>query len=94
MKYFPILDELFSSDSIIFLLIGLALAVFFAVKMRDTKKILIGIIVSLIVHASCEAVSNIHTTFLAELLLLLVGTIAIGCFLGFGIGWIVSKVRK
>ena len=48
MKYLPILDELFSSDSIIFMLIGLAFAVFIAVKMKDTKKNLIGIIVSLI----------------------------------------------
>ena len=94
MKYLPILDELFSSDSIIFMLIGLAFALFTAMKMADTKRNLIGIIVSIIVYAICEFISNIHTTFMVELLLLFVGTIAIGCFIGFGIGLIVSKVRK
>ena len=94
MKYLPVFEELFSSDSIIFMLIGLALAVFIAMKMRDTKKNLIGIIVSIVIYATCEFISNIHTTFMAELLLLFVGTTAIGCFIGFGIGLIVSKVRK
>lgn len=38
MKYLPILEELFSSDSIIFMLIGLILAVSIGVKMKDAKK--------------------------------------------------------
>lgn len=92
MKYLPILEELFSSDSIIFMLIGLILAVFIGVKMKDAKRNGIGIIVSLFLYAACEVISNIHTTFMAELLLLFIGTIAIGCFAGFGIGLIFSKV--
>ena len=37
MKYLPILEELFSSDSIFFLVIGLVLAAFVGVRMKDTK---------------------------------------------------------
>lgn len=94
MKYLPILDELLSSDSIIFMIIGLALAVFIGIKMKDAKKNLIGIIVSLIVYAICEVISNVHITFMVELLLLFGGTISIGCFVGFWIGLVVFKVRK
>ena len=94
MKYLSIFDELFSSNSIIFMLIGLALAVFIGVKIKSTKKNLIGIIVSLSVYVICEVISNVHTNFMIELLLLFVGTIGIGCFVGFLIGLILSKARK
>lgn len=93
MKYLPIINELFSSDSIIFMLIGVFLAVFIGMKMKDAKKNLIGIIASLIIYAICEVISNIHTTFMIELLLLFVGTIAIGGFVGFLIFGAVSKIR-
>ena len=46
------------------MLIGLVLAVSVAVKMKDTKKNLIGIIVSSIVYAICEGLSNFHTNFI------------------------------
>lgn len=38
MKYFPILDELFTSNSIIFLLIGLAVSIMIGVRMKNVKK--------------------------------------------------------
>lgn len=94
MRYFPIFDELFSSDSIIFMFIGLVIASIIGVKTKSTRKNLIGIIGSLIVYVICEVVSNIHTNFAIELLLIFVGTVAIGSFIGFLIGLIVSKIRK
>ena len=63
MRYFPILDELFSSDSIIFMFIGLVIASIIGVKIKSTRKNLIGIIGSLIVYVICEVVSIIHTNF-------------------------------
>lgn len=49
MKYLPILDELFASDSIIFLLIGLASAILMGIKMKGTKINLVGALISLLV---------------------------------------------
>lgn len=94
MKYFPILDELFASDSVIFLLIGLAVAVVIGIKMNKTRKNLIALIVCLVLYAVCEAVSNVHMGFMAELILLFIGTVSLGGIVGFLIGWIVSKVRR
>lgn len=93
MKYLPILEELFSSDSICFLIIGLVLAAFVGVRMKDTKKKRIGIIVSFVVYVICEVMSNIHMTFMTDLLLLFAGTIALGCLIGFGISLLVSEER-
>ena len=93
MKYLPIFEELFSSDTIIFMLVGIAFAAFAGIKMKSIKKNLIGIIVSLSIYVICEVFSNIHTNFMIEFVLLFVGTIAIGCFGGFLIGLIVvSKI--
>lgn len=94
MRYFPIIDELFTSDSIIFMLIGLVPAVIIGVKMKSTKRNLIGMIASLVVYAVCEVISNVHTSFMMELALLFIGTIAIGGFAGFLAGLIVSKVES
>lgn len=94
MRYLPILDELFSSDTVIFMLIGLVIAIPIGLKMKSTKKNLIGIMGSFIVYVICEVILNVHTNYMMEIVLLFVGTIAIGCFVGFLIGHIVSKVRK
>lgn len=93
MRYFPIIDELFASDSIIFMLIGLIPAVIIGVKMKSTKRNLIGMIGSLVVYVVCEVISNVHTNFMMELALLFIGTIAIGCFVVFLAGVIVSKLK-
>lgn len=94
MKYLPIFQELFESDSIIFLLIGLILAVLIGIKMNDIKKILVGLVLSFALYAVCELASNIHTNFMIELILLFAGTIAIGAIIGFLTGIIIVKVRK
>jgi len=95
MKYFPILGELLSSDSVIFLLIGFAIAVIIGIKWKNTGKNTIGMAACLVTYAVCEIVSNIiGMNYLVEIIALFVGTIAIGGFIGFLIGLIAAKVRK
>ena len=94
MKYLPILDELFSSDSIVFLLIGLTVAFAIGLILKSDKKRIVGMAASIIVYALCEVVSNISTTFLPEIIALFIGTITIGCFIGFLIALIVSKIKN
>lgn len=94
MKYFPIFQELFQSDSIIFMLIGLAITVFIGIKLNEIKKIIVCLVSSVALYAVCELISNIHTNYLFELILLFVGTIAISGIIGFLISAIVVKIRK
>lgn len=95
MKYLPILGELFSSDSAIFMLIGLDITTIIGIKMKNTRKNIIGVAICLVTYIVCEIVSNIIVmNYLVEIIALFVGTIAIGGFIGFIIGLIESKVRK
>lgn len=94
MKYLPIFQELFESDSIIFMIIGLILAVFIGIKMNDTRLTIISLALSFALYVVCELVSNIHTNYMIELILLFAGTIAIGGIIGFLISTIVVKIRK
>lgn len=93
MKYLPILDELFSSDSIIFMLIGLAVSIFISEKVKDSGKRMAGFTVSLLVYACCELLSNFHTNYMTELLLLFAGTAAVGSLTGFLAAAAVSKLK-
>ncbi len=83
MRYFPILQELFESDTVIFLVIGIAVSVFAGLRLKNHRKYIIGTILNAAVYAICELLSNIHTNFMLELILLFVGTIAIGWCVGF-----------
>lgn len=95
MKCLPILGELFSSDSAIFMLIGLAITTIIGIKMKNTRKNTIGLAICLITYVVCEIVSQVvGMNYLVEIIALFVGTIAIGGFVGFLVGLIVSKVRK
>ena len=94
MKYLPIFQELFESDSIVFMLIGLILAVFIGMKMNDTRKIMISLVSGFALYVVCELISNIHTNFMFEIILLFVGTIALGGIIGFLISTIVVKVKR
>lgn len=95
MRYLPILGELFSSDSAIFMLTGLVIATIIGIKMKNARKNIIGVAICLVTYVICEIVSNIiGMNYLVEIIALFVGTIAIGGFIGFLIGLIVYKVRK
>ena len=93
MKYLPILSELFSSDSVIFLVIGLVVAFALGIAIKAPKKTGIGMVASVIVYALCEALSNVPA-YLVAIITVYIGTIAIGCFVGFLISFLVLKTRK
>lgn len=94
MRYLPIMGELLSSDSIIFMLIGLVVATMIGIKMKSTKKNVVGLGISFVIYVISEIISNIRSSYLLEIILLFVGTLAIGGIIGFLIGLIVSKIRK
>lgn len=58
MRYLPILEELCSSDSILFMVAGIIVALVICVKFCDTKRNLIGLIGSFVVYAICEVLTN------------------------------------
>lgn len=93
MRDLPILQELFTSDSIIFMLIGLVLALFIGIMIKEMKKIMTGLGMSCGLYVICELISNIHTNFMLELILLFVGTIAIGGIIGFLVSMAIVKAR-
>lgn len=92
MKYLPIFQELLESDSIIFMLIGLILAVIIGIKMNDIRKNIISLVSCFALYAVCELISNVHTNFMIELILFFIGTVAIGGIIGFLAGIVVVKV--
>ena len=94
MKYLPIMSELFSSDSIIFLLIGMAVAIAIGLILKSDKKRKAGMVASIIAYALCEVVSNIPAPFLVDIIALFVGTVAIGGFIGFLVAFVVSKIKN
>lgn len=93
MKFLPVLSELFSSDSIIFMIIGLVIAVLISMKISDKRKGLVGMATGLAVYAVCEIILNIRTNNALEISLIFAGTVALGLCLGFLIG-IVLLMRK
>lgn len=93
MNFFPIFQELFESDSMIIMLIGLVFAGIIGIKMNNTRKNVISLVSSFVLYVVCELVSSIHTNFMIELILLFAGTIAIGGVIGFLISILVVKVR-
>ena len=90
MRYLPILEELYSSDSVLFMAAGVIVALVISVKFCDTKRNLIVLIGSFVVYAICEVLSNFYTNYMLEIALLFAGTLALGAFIGFLIGSIVS----
>lgn len=94
MRYLPIMGELLSSDSIIIMLIGLVVATMIGIKLKSTKKNIVGLGISFAIYVISEIISIIRSIYLLEIILLFVGTLAIGGIVGFLIGLIVSKIRK
>ena len=83
MKYLPILQELFESDTIVFLIIGIAIALIVGLRIKNHNKCIAAIGISVGTYAICELISNFHTNFMIELILLFIGTVSIGCCIGF-----------
>lgn len=94
MRYLPILGELLSSDSVVFWLIGLCIAAVIGIAMKNARKCTVGFGICLAVYVLCEVVSDFRTNYLVELIVLFVGTVALGGAIGFLIGRITAKMRK
>lgn len=93
MGYLPILDELFSSDTVIVLLAGVVISLLIGVMNRD-KKSSIEVIICGAIYAACELLSNIRTNYFVEIILLLLGTAALGGVIGSAVSLIIGAFRK
>lgn len=93
MNYLPVLSELFSSDSWIFFLIGLIAALMIGFIMKKTKKCLAAFVACFAAYIICEVLFNVIFDFLAEMILLFIGTAALGGFAGFLICLVIRKIR-
>ena len=93
MKYLPILQELFESDTIVFWIIGLVIAVIIGLGLKSKRKNFTAAVISIAVYAVCEVVSNIRSNYMMELILLFVGTAAIGCFIGFLLSLLINAIK-
>lgn len=93
MRYLPILEELFQSDTAIFLLVGLVFGTVMGTNRKISGKRRVGAGISLSLYALCEVIVNLHGSYLREILALFVGTAALGCFLGFLGCMIFARVR-
>jgi ABC-type transport system involved in cytochrome c biogenesis permease component len=94
MNYLPILQELFESDTVIFLIVGIVIAVIMGVFLKKQRKLMFALITSVVVYAICELISNIHTNFMIEIILLFVGTVALGCCIGFLVSLLIRRLRR
>lgn len=94
MRYFPILQELFESDTVIFIAIGFIVAVIFGMRVKELKMIGFAMGSLLAVYAICEWMSNMHTNFLMEILLLFLGTLSFGGFLGLILCLLIKIINK
>jgi hypothetical protein len=94
MKYIPILQELFESDTVIFLIVGIVIAVIMGLFLKKQKYLKVALITSVVVYAICELLSNIHTNFMLEIILVFVGTVALGCCIGFLVSILIGMLRR
>lgn len=78
MKYLPILQELFESDTLWFFLIGAAISAVFMLRRLNRKSSGRGIIVSAAVYALCELIANAPGSYAVEFIALIVGSAALG----------------
>jgi uncharacterized membrane protein YraQ (UPF0718 family) len=94
MKYMPILQELFESDTVIFLIVGIVIAAIMELFIKKQKYLKVALITSVVVYAICELISNIHTNFMLEIILVFVGTVALGCCIGFLVSILIGMLRR
>ena len=94
MKYLPIFQELFQSDTVFFLLIGAAVSFFIGLRKMKTKTRIILSFISFAVYVLSEVILNLHTNYMLEFIVLFLGTIAIGALIGFAAAAVICKLRK
>ncbi|SDA12217.1 hypothetical protein SAMN02910447_00557 [Ruminococcus sp. YE71] len=86
MKYLPILEELFRSDSCWFLLIGFAVGFAASGAVRLKRSAVRAAAVSAVVYGLCEVLLNVvGHNYMAELMGLFIGTTALGAGIAFAV---------
>ncbi len=93
MSHFPILQEMFESDSVIFMVIGLILGRTIGMKLKLPKANLIGALISAAVYAACEVLANHSAKYMMGFVALGVGTVAIGATVALLISAVIEKIR-
>ena len=94
-KYLPILDELFHSDSCLFLLIGFAVGFAGSSTISLKKRALTAAAVSFGIYVLCELLLNfVGGSFMLELLGLFTGTAALGAAIAFSVRFAILKNDK
>lgn len=93
MSHFPILQEMFESDSVIFSVIGLILGRAVGMKLKSPKANLVGALISAVVYGLCEVLTHSCSSYMLSFVLLGVGTVAIGAAVALLISAIIEKVR-
>lgn len=94
MSHFPIWQELFESDSVIFMVIGLVLGRIIGMKLKSPGSNLVGALISAAVYAGCEVLANMPANYMPAIVLLGVGTAAIGSCVALLISAVIEKVRS
>lgn len=94
MSHFPILQEMFESNSVIFAVIGLILGRAIGMKLKSPKANLIGALITAVIYAACEVLTHICSSYMLAFALLGVGTIAIGATVALLISVVTEKVRS
>jgi hypothetical protein len=90
VKYVPILQELFESNTVILLIFGIVIAAIMCLYLKKKRSLEFALITSIVVYVVCELMSNIRTNFMIEIILLFVGTIALGCCIVFLISLLIK----
>lgn len=93
MRYFPILSELFQSNSIVFMLIGAAVGIITSIRI-SSRKMIAGLAVSCVGYAVCEFFLNIFNSSYILFVLFFVGTASVGMIIGLLIGILVKITVK
>lgn len=93
MSHFPILQEMFESDSVYFMVIGLILGRIIGMKLKTPKRDLIAALISAAVYAVCEVLANHSISYMLAFVLLGVGTAAIGGCVALLLSALIEKIR-
>ena len=94
MKYLPIIEELFQSDSLYIFLIGAVAALFTGLIKLSRKSRIILLCITAVIYVVCEAGMNISTKNSIGFPLFFIGTISLGAFAGFLVTAVFSIIRN
>ncbi len=94
MSHFPILQEMLESNSVIFAVVGLILGRAVGMKLKTPKRNLIAALISAVMYAVCEVLAQHPASYAMGIVLLGVGTVAVGATVALLISTVIEKVRS